>query len=613
MKLISLKLGLAMIVLASMILACKNDRGIILSNMDPAVSPQEDFYNYVNGNWMKTTEIPDDQVRWGGFGVLSKSTAADVLKILEKAKESGKYAAESDQGKALLIFASELDTIARNAAGINPLKPALAKIASIINISDFQKVMTENAAAVSQPFIGVAAFSNPSNSSMNSAYITPGALGLPDRDFYTNTDIKSVEIRGQYVDHITRMLQFLGDSEADARTQAEVVLAFETKLATPRLDKVGSRDFRNFNNPRSMAEIQEMVPSIQWEKAFIDMGVTNKLDTVIVMQPAYMDVVQNIFDEGDVARWKTVMRWATLNDAAGQLTTEIDKENWGFYSKTLNGSVAQKQANKRALRTVNRSVGEALGKLYVDEMFPPDAKEKAENMISNIIEAYKARIMAIDWMGESTKIKAIEKLDKLTVKIGYPNKWKNYSTLDVKARNTFYDNMIAVRAWGLKKNLDDINELVDLTEWGMPPQTVNASFNPFNNEILFPAAILQPPFYDYLADDAVNYGGIGAVIGHEISHAFDDSGSRFDANGNLVNWWSETDLTNFTERGNALVQQYDAIEVLDSVFVNGKFTLGENIGDLGGVLAAYDGLQRLYKEIGRPEDIDGLTAEQRFF
>jgi putative endopeptidase len=199
------------------------------------------------------------------------------------------------------------------------------------------------------------------------------------------------------------------------------------------------------------------------------------------------------------------------------------------------------------------------------------------------------------------------------VKIGYPNKWKNYSTLDVKARNTFYDNMIAVRAWGLKKNLDDINELVDLTEWGMPPQTVNASFNPFNNEILFPAAILQPPFYDYLADDAVNYGGIGAVIGHEISHAFDDSGSRFDANGNLVNWWSETDLTNFTERGNALVQQYDAIEVLDSVFVNGKFTLGENIGDLGGVLAAYDGLQRLYKEIGRPEDIDGLTAEQRFF
>ncbi len=623
MKIISLKSGVAGIVLATMVVACNNDkkmakaeneeRGIILSNMDTTISPKEDFYNYVNGSWMQTTEIPDDQVRWGGFGVLRKSTAADVLKIIKTAKESGKYAADTDQAKALAIFASELDTLARDAAGIEPLKPALAKIASITNVADFQKVMTEDAVTVSQPFMGVAAFSNPSNSSMNSAYITPGGLGLPDRDFYTNTDTKSVEIRGQYIDHITRMLQFLGDSEADARAQAKTILAFETKLATPRLDKVASRDFRNFNNPRSMAQVQEMAPAVQWEKAFKDLGVTKKMDTVIVMQPVYMEVVQNILDEGDVATWKTVMRWATLNDAAGQLTTEIDKANWDFYSKTLNGSVSQKPADERALRTVNGSVGEALGKLYVDEVFPPEAKEKAEKMIGNVIEAYKARIMALDWMGDSTKIKAIEKLDKFTVKIGYPNKWKDYSTMDVTPENTYYENMVAVGAWGLKENLDDIDEPVDRTEWGMSPQTVNAYFNPFNNEIVFPAAILQPPFYDYLADDAVNYGGIGAVIGHEISHAFDDSGSRFDANGNLINWWSETDLANFTERGNALAEQYDAIEVLDSVFVNGKFTLGENIGDLGGVLGAYDGLQRLYKEIGRPEDIDGLTAEQRFF
>jgi len=623
MKIISLKSGVAGILLTAMIVACDNDkkiakadneeRGIILSNMDTTVSPKEDFYNYVNGSWMQTTEIPDDQVRWGGFGVLRKSTAADVLNIIEKAKKSGTYAPETDQAKALAIFASELDTVARDAAGIDPLKPALAKIASITNVADFQKVMTENAVTVSQPFMGVAAFSNPSNSSMNSAYITPGGLGLPDRDFYTNTDAKSIEIRGQYVDHITRMLQFLGDSEAEARAQAETILAFETKLAIPRLDKVASRDFRNFNNPRSMAQVQEMAPAVQWEQAFEDLGVTKKMDTVIVMQPAYMEVVQNILDEGDVATWQIVMRWATLNDAAGQLSTEIDKANWDFYSKTLNGSVAQKPADERALRTVNGSVGEALGKLYVDEMFPPEAKEKAEKMIENVIEAYKARITALDWMGDSTKIKAIEKLDKFTVKIGYPNKWKDYSTMDVKPGNTYYENMVAVGAWGLKENLDDIDEPVDRTEWGMSPQTVNAYFNPFNNEIVFPAAILQPPFYDYLADDAVNYGGIGAVIGHEISHAFDDSGSRFDANGNLINWWSETDLANFTERGNALAEQYDAIEVLDSVFVDGKFTLGENIGDLGGVLGAYDGLQRLYKEIGRPEDIDGLTAEQRFF
>ena len=623
MKIITIKLGVAVVILAPILIACNNDRkmakaenegrGIILSNMDTTVSPKEDFYTYVNGNWMQTTEIPADMMRWGGFGVLRKSTDADVLNIIKKAKESGKYTPDTDQAKALAIFASELDTVARDAAGIEPLKPALDKIASISNVADFQNVMTQDAVTVSQPFIGIAAFSNPSNSSMNSAYIVPGSLGLPDRDFYTNTDSKSVEIREQYVDHITRMLQFLGDSETDARSQAETILAFETRLAIPRLDKVASRDFRNFNNPRSMDEVQEMAPAIQWEKVFKDLGVTKKMDTVIVMQPTFMEVVQNILAEGDVTTWKTVMRWATLNDTAGQLTTQIDKANWDFYSKTLNGSVSQKPANERALSTVNRSVGEVLGKLYVDEMFPLEAKEKAEKMIENVIEAYKARIMELDWMGEDTKIKAIEKLDKFTVKVGYPDKWKDYSTMDVTAENTYYENMVAVAAWGLKENLDDIDEPVDRTEWGMSPQTVNAYFNPFNNEIVFPAAILQPPFYDYLADDAVNYGGIGAVIGHEISHAFDDSGSRFDANGNLINWWSDTDLANFTERGNALAEQYDAIEVLDNVFVNGKFTLGENIGDLGGLLGAYDGLQRHYKEIARPEDIDGLTPEQRFF
>jgi putative endopeptidase len=623
MKTNTLKLAGAFIVLALAVTACKNDknlddmatieRGIILSNMDTTVSPKQDFYSYVNGSWMKNTEIPDDQVRWGGFNVLRKSTDANVLNILRKAKESGKYAPETDQARALAIFASELDTLARNTAGLEPLLPALAAIEAINSVSDFQKVMTVDAVAVSQPFMGVAAFSNPNNSAMNSAYITPGGLGLPERDFYTNTDSRSIEIRGLYVDHITRMLQFLGDSEADARVQAETILAFETKLAIPRLDKVASRDFRNFNNPRSIAEIQEMVPAIEWEQAFTKMGVTKKLDTLIVMQPSYMKEVQQILKEGDVKTWKTVMRWATLNNAAGMLTTEIDRANWDFYSKTLNGAKAMNPADERALSTVNTSVGEALGKLYVEEMFPPEAKAKAEKMIGNVIEAYKDRIKTLDWMGDSTKLRAIEKLDKFSVKIGYPDKWKDYSTMEVKPGKTYYENMIAVGTWNLNDNLDDIDEPVDRTEWGMSPQTVNAYFNPFNNEIVFPAAILQPPFYDYLADEAVNYGGIGAVIGHEISHAFVDSGSRFDANGNLVNWWSEADLENFTTRGNALVEQYSSIEVLDNVFINGEFTLGENIGDLGGVLGAYDGLQRFYKENGRPEDIDGFTPEQRFF
>jgi len=587
--------------------------GIILANMDTTVSPKDDFYNYVNGNWMKNNEIPDDETSWAGFTILRKKTSKDMLNILAKAKESGKYAPETDQAKALMIYESKLDSVARDKAGIEPLKPALEKIAAMDSMEDFQKLMTEYAVAVSQPFLGLAAFSNPNNSAINSAYITPGGLGLPDRDFYTNTDPASVKIREQYVDHITRMLQFLGDTEESARQQAETILAFETKLAIPRLDKVMSRDFRNFNNPKSIAELQNMLPQIQWEQAFEQMGIDKKLDTVIVMQPKYMETLKQMFSKPDFDTWRTVMRWSTLNSSAGMLTTEIEKANFDFYSTTLNGTKKQKPADERALATVNGSVGEALGKLYVDEMFPPEAKAKAESMIANVIAAYKDRINALEWMSDSTKVKAIEKLDKFTVKVGYPDKWKDYSSMEVKPGNTYYDNMVAVQTWNLKDNLEKIDEPVDRTEWGMSPQTVNAYFNPFNNEIVFPAAILQPPFYDYKADEAVNYGGIGAVIGHEISHAFDDSGSRFDANGNLVNWWTDTDLKNFTERGNKLAEQYSNVEVLDSVFINGHFTLGENIGDLGGVLGAYDGLQRFYKENGRPDNIDGLTPEQRFF
>ena len=618
-----LKPVVAFAIIAAAATACKEKtevaqtdtepHGIILANMDTTVSPKADFYNYVNGNWMKNNEIPGDENNWGGFTILRKKTAENLLSILEKAKKSGKYGPETDQAKALMIYESKLDTVARNKAGIEPLKPTLEKIASIKNMEDFQKVIFENSVSVSQPFLGLYAMANPTNSAMNSAYITPGSLGLPERDFYTNTDPASVKIRQQYVEHITRMLQFLGDSEESARKQAETILAFETKLAAPRLDKVASRDFRNFNNPRSIAELQQMLPQIKWEEGFSAMGITKKIDTLIVMQPKYMETLKQMFSKPDIETWKSVIRWSTLNNAAGMLTTEIDQANFDFYETTLKGTKKQKPANERALATVNGSVGEALGKLYVDEMFPPEDKQKAEKMIANIIAAYKDRIHALDWMSDSTKVKAIEKLDKFTVKIGYPDKWKDYSAMEVKQGGSYFDNMVAVYTWNMKDNYEKIDEPVDRTEWGMNPQTVNAYYNPFNNEIVFPAAILQPPFYDYKADEAVNYGGMGAVIGHEISHAFDDSGARFDANGNLLNWWTDTDLKNFTERGNKLAEQYSNVEVLDSVYINGKYTLGENIGDLGGVLGAYDGLQRFYKENGRPENIDGFTPEQRFF
>lgn len=626
MKANRLKAVLAFSVIAATVSSCGNkdvdevanntpekSRGIHLENMDTSVNPADDFYNYVNGSWMKNTEIPEDQTSWGGFNILRKQTDKDVLAILDKAKTSGKYGPETDQAKAVFIFQSKLDTVARDKAGIEPMQAVLDKIEAVSSIEEYQALITKEAAEVSQPFLGIAAFSNPSNSAINSAYLTPGGLGLPDRDYYTNTDDKSKEIRAQYVAHVSRMLQFLGDSKEEAQANAEAILAFETRLATPRLDKVASRDFRNFNNPRSLAQVQEMVPALQWEQSIKDLGVTKQVDTLIVMQPTYMKEVQAVLAENDLEMIKLATRWATFNSAASMLSTEIEVANWEFYSKTLRGAEKQRPADERALATVNGSVGEALGKLYVDEMFPPEAKAKAELMIANVIAAYKDRIRVLDWMSEETKLKAIEKLDKFTVKIGYPDKWKDYSAMEVSASNSYYDNMVAVGKWQLQDNLKKVDEPVDRSEWGMSPQTVNAYFQPFNNEIVFPAAILQPPFYDYKADEAVNYGGIGAVIGHEISHAFDDSGSRFDASGNLVNWWTDTDLEKFTERGNALAEQYSQVEVLDSVFINGKFTLGENIGDLGGVLGAYDGLQRFYKENGKPDLIDGFTPEQRFF
>ncbi|MEM7485603.1 MAG: M13 family metallopeptidase [Bacteroidota bacterium] len=586
--------------------------GIVLENMDTTVSPKEDFYNYVNGNWMKKTEIPADRSSWGGFSVLRKSTDADVLQIIADAKESGKYDSNTDQAKAMAIFDTKLDTTARDKAGISPLQPALDAIGSIENLDDLQTVLATNP-SVSSPFLGVSVFADLNNSSMNAVYLGPTGLGLPDRDYYLDEDDKSKEIRQEYKKHITKMLQMLGDSEKDAMAASERILELETILAEPRLDKVARRDARNLNNPKTVAEADAMLSSIDLSKMMKDLGATKAFDTILVTQVEYTKTLNNFLKNTPIEDLKTLMRWDTFNSSAGRLTTDIEKANWEFYSKYLRGSEEQRPADERALSIVNRNVGEALGQLYVDAKFPPEAKAKAEKMIANVIDAYKERIKKLDWMGDTTKLKAIEKLDKFTVKIAYPNDWEDYSSMEVSADKSYFDNMVAVDKWQTADNFSDIGEPVDKTEWGMSPQTVNAYFNPLNNEIVFPAAILQPPFYNYTADEAVNYGGIGAVIGHEISHAFDDSGSRFDADGNLKNWWTDEDLAAFTERGNALAAQYDSVQILPEVHVNGKFTLGENIGDLGGVLGAYDGLQRHFAENGRPENIDGFTPEQRFF
>lgn len=586
--------------------------GIVLENMKPEISPKDDFYNFVNGTWMDETEIPADRSSWGGFSVLVKSTDNDVLEILAKAKNSGKYGPETDQARALAIFDTKLDTAARNKVGLAPLQPALDAIARVKNLNDLQTVIAKNP-GVSAPFLGLGVFADLNNSAMNAVYLGPGGLGLPDRDFYLEKDEKSKEIREEYKKHTSRMLQMLGDSEADAMAAAEKILAMETILAEPRLDKVARRDVRNMNNPRTVSEADAMLTSLDLNKMIGDLGITKEIDTILVTQLKYTEALDKFLNETSIEDLKTLVRWDTFNGVSGRLTTTTEKADWTFYRKYLRGSEEQRPADERALAIVNRSVGEALGQLYVDAKFPPEAKAKAELMIANVIEAFKVRIQKLDWMGDVTKAKAIEKLDKFTVKIAYPDEWEDYSKMQVAANKSYFENRLAVDKWSELKSYSEIGEPVDKKEWGMSPQTVNAYFNPLNNEIVFPAAILQPPFYNYQADEAVNYGGIGAVIGHEISHAFDDSGARFDSDGNLNNWWTDKDLAAFTERGDALAAQYDAVQVMDSVYVNGKFTLGENIGDLGGLLGSYDGLQRFYKENGRPDDIDGFTAEQRFY
>ena len=598
--------------------SCQNSKtenekipGIILENMDTSVDPKDDFYNYVNGNWMKTNTIPDDESRWGGFGVLRKTTRQDVLEIIKTAQINDNYKEGSDQKKALLIFETKLDTIARNKAGIKPIQHLLDAIEGITNIDELQTVYA-TITGVSAPFAGIGANPDLNDSSVNTAWVFPGGLGL-QRDYYIDQDDKTKDIRKDYLKHVSKMFQFIGYNNTDADNAANLILDLETKLAEPRLDKVESRDIRNFNNPMTIDELESLTPSMNWNKLVLDLGIKKSLDQVLVMQPKYMEELNNVLENTSINDLKTLMKWSTIDNSANYLTTEIEKTNWDFYSKRLYGSKAQRPAEERALGTVNSSVGEAIGQLYVDAKFPPEAKLKAEKMIANVIEAFQIRIQNLDWMSEITKTKAIEKLDKFTVKIAYPDKWKDYSELEINKGNSFAENMFAVSKWNFNQNISEIGEPVDKSEWGMSPQTVNAYFNPLNNEIVFPAAILQPPFYNYTADEAVNYGGIGAVIGHEISHAFDDSGARFDGDGNVNNWWTESDLKEFEKRGNALAEQYSSLEVLDGVFINGKFTLGENIGDLGGVLGAYDGLQLHIKENGRPEPIDGFSAEERFF
>ena len=596
--------------------AAKKAPGINLSYMDLTVKPSDNFFLFVNGTWLDKTEIPKDKTRWGSFDELRQNTDKDVLAILAEATKGGKYKPTSDQGKAIIMYQSALDTVARNKQGIAPLKPYLAQIDAVKNVADLQKLMMQTEAeGGSVGFFGVGVGADEKDSNRNVVSLGPGSLGLPDRDYYVSEDADSKEKRAKYAVHVAKMLQFFGASPAAAQADADKILALEIQMSVPRLDRVERRDSKIQYNPTAIAELNALTPAIDWSDYLKGVGFA-KVDTIIVTQPKYMKGLQAMFTENNVDAWKAYMRWMLLRGAAGQLSTEIETANWEFYGKALTGAIKQRPRNEKALQVVNGTVGEALGKLYVDKMFPAEAKDKAYKMIKNVMRAYEMRINNLTWMSPETKTKAVEKLNKLTIKIGYPDKWEDYSTLDVKSATkggSYFENLRSVSKWAWAKDLDKLGKPVDKTEWGMSPQTVNAYYNPSYNEIVFPAAILQPPFYYYKADEAVNYGGIGAVIGHEISHGFDDQGATYNADGNLIDWWTEADLKQFTDLGTALADQYSALEPLPGIHVDGKFTLGENIGDLGGINAAYDGLQLYLKENGNPGLIDGYTPEQRLF
>jgi len=595
--------------------AQKSEPGINTSFMDPKTSPKNDFFRYVNGAWLDATAIPGDQTTWGSFNELRKNTDRDALTILKRTAKDNTLPSQDDRAKAVNLYRTVMDTVARSRAGASPLKPTLAKIAKVKSVTELERLMIDTAPEGGVGFFRADVGPDDKNSTRNIVEVGVGPLGLPDRDYYVSNDKDSQEKRVKYVAHVARMLQFIGEKPADAQRHAERILAFETEMARPRFDRVERRDSRKSYNPMSVDGLQKLVPSINWRQYFDGLGLTG-LDSVIVNQPKYMAALQDILKQGKVDDWKAYMRWTALNRSASLLSPQIETANWEFYGKTLTGAIKQRARDERALQVVNGSVGEALGKLYVDEKFPPEAKEKAKAMIQNIIRAYEIRINNLSWMAPETKKNAIAKLKKMTIKIGYPDKWKDYSALTIKSPEeggTYYDNAKAVARWRFAENIADLKKPVDKTRWGMSPQTVNAYFNPSFNEIVFPAAILQPPFYNYKADEAVNYGGIGAVIGHEISHGFDDSGSRYNADGNLVDWWTEEDSKQFAALTGALADQYSALQPVPGTFVDGKFTLGENIGDLGGVNAAYDGLQLFLKEKGNPGKIDGFTPEQRFF
>ena len=578
------------------------------ADLDAKTPICQDLNGHVNGKWLAANPVPSDKTSWGNFNILRDRSLAVQQQIVEAAA-AGKNAPGSNEQKLGDLYRLGLDQARLNAEGITPLKPVLARIDGIADRAGITKYLYDSFARGDQYVFGFGPAEDFKDASRVIAYANEAGLSLPERAYYLEDAHK--EIRDSFVAHVARMLVLGGVDAAAAQTQAQAVLAFETRLATVSLTPIEGRNPANQYNYVSLADADKATPNFSWTKLLEVEGVSG-VTGFSLSQPKFFAEFNKMLADVPVANWQAYLRYHALNDAARFLSDAASDESFGFYGRTLSGQPEQMPRWKRVFGTINGNLGEALGQLYVQQVFPEESKVAMQALVGNLRAALKARLQTLEWMSAETKAKAQEKLSTFDPKIGYPDKWRDYSGLAINGKDSYYANVMAASLFENAYQWNKVGKPVDRTEWGMTPQTVNAYYNPLKNEIVFPAAILQPPFFDVNADPALNYGGIGAVIGHEIMHGFDDQGSQFDALGNNANWWTDADKQAFNARTGKLVKQFDDYVAIDGLHVKGELTLGENIGDLGGVTIAYDALQRdlANKKVAL---IDGFTQDQRFF
>ncbi len=587
-----------------------NTKPIDPANFDLSTKPSEDFYQYANGTWIAKNPIPADQSRWGSFNELLERNYVVLHAILEDAAK----AADAPKGSVLQkvgdFYFSGMDSARAEAEGAKPLEPELSRIASLKDPAEleteFAHIHTFRANVPFTFFVDQDA----KKSTDVIAQFRQGGLGLPDRDYYSNPDDKSREIREKYLAHVAKMLTLLGDGPSVASEEAKGVMEMETRLAKASMSRVDLRDPEKVYHKMTVAELSAATPGFSWSRYFNELGIPEP-GSVNIHQPGFMTEAAKMMTDIPIDRWKVYLRWHLVRAVGDYLSSAFVNESFAFTGKVLTGAKENRPRWKRCLTTVDGGIGEALGQLYVAKAFSPQAKARAKELIGNLRSVLAERISGLAWMSDATKKQALRKLDAFMVKIGYPDTWRDYTALAID-RGPFVLNVMRAQQFEFKRNLAKIGKPVERGEWGMTPPTVNAYYNPNLNEIVFPAGILQPPFYFPDGDDAVNYGGIGAVIGHEMTHGFDDQGRQFDAEGNLKDWWTSEDSMNYVARAKVVEDQFNGYVALDTLHVNGKLTLGENIADLGGLTIAYAALEKALQGKPRPK-IDGLTPEQRFF